>query len=419
MAAASLLLALASPSVAQPLDPEQYLPHSLEVYRWFHQHPELSLNEKQTAARLAQELRAIGMEVETGIGGHGLVALLRGRPGGPVVLYRADMDALPIQEKTGLSYASVNTGVMHACGHDLHMSCAVATLSTLAAAREQWAGTVVFVGQPAEEVGAGARAMLADPRFTKLLQSLGSPPTVGLALHDDATLPAGQVALTPGFVTANVDSVDITMHGVGGHGAAPDKGIDPIVMACDLVGALQTIVSRKLPPGTRAVVTVGSFQAGTKRNIIPPQAELQLTVRSYEQAVREKILTEIERTANGVAAAYGATVSPTFHHHREAYTPAGVNDSQWVTRLRPAFARIVGESNLIDLPPSMVGEDFSRYGEALGIPTVMFMLGASPPGSDAGLHSDRFYPDIEPALRTGSKLMVAAILEALENSGSR
>lgn len=413
-----LLLFLFSPVWAQPDLSERVdsvLPHAVELYKWFHSHPELSRKEEKTAQRLAQELRELGLDVTEGVGGFGVVAVLEGAPGGPVILYRADMDALPIQEATGLPFASQNEGVMHACGHDIHMSCAVATLSTLASMKQEWRGTILFVGQPAEEVGSGAEAVIADPKFQAILTGLGKP-KLALALHDDAVMEPGQASLIPGYVTANVDSVNITVHGRGGHGALPDQAVDPIVIGSEIVGALQTIVSRRLPPGTRAVVTVGVFQAGTKRNIIPPEAELKLTVRSYEEDTRQRILTEIRHISAQVAAAHHAPKPPTIKHYDRTYTPAGFNDRTWARKLRPVFLDYLGVSNLIDMPPRMVGEDFSEYSKRLHIPSVLFLLGASPAGPEKpGLHSDKFAPEVEPTLRTGCNLMVRLILAALED----
>ena len=392
---------------------ERVLPKALESYRWFHSHPELSKQEEKTSKRLAQELRAAGLEVIENVGGYGVIGLLKSGKRGPVVLYRADMDALPVTEATGLPFASLNKGVMHACGHDLHMSCAIGVLTLLAQNRDDWEGTILFVGQPAEEVGSGAEAILADPRFQELLAEVGNP-RLALALHDDAGLPAGQVAVTPGYVTANVDSVDITIHGKGGHGAAPDLTVDPVVIGSELVQSLQTIVSRKLPPGTRAVVTVGVFQAGTKRNIISSKAELKLTIRSYEPEIRERIVEEIERMSAQIAAAHGAPKPPTVYHHAESYTPAGFNDIKWAGKLRKLFQDELGVENVKDLPPSMVGEDFSEYSKGLKIPSVIFLLGAgAQDGSTAGLHSNKFAPQAEEALRTGIQLMRLSLLEAL------
>jgi hippurate hydrolase len=411
-----LLLLLTVASAQPSLSPELG-----ELYRWFHAHPEISNNEEKTASRLADELEKMGLQVHRGIGGHGVMAVLRGQAGGPVVLYRADMDALPIEEATGLPYASQNQGVMHACGHDIHMTVAVGALQKLSQTREDWSGTVVFIGQPAEEVGSGAEAMLADPRFHKVLQQAGGDPKFALALHDYAALPAGTAVLTPGFVTANVDSIDITVFGKGGHGAAPDTAVDPVVIGAEVVTALQTIVSRKLPPGTRAVVTVGKFQSGTKRNIIPAEARLELTVRSYEDDIRKRLIKEIERIAQGVSTAHGATRPPEVYHHAQEYTPAGFNDPEWARRLRSVFVETIGEDAVLELPPSMVGEDFSEYSRALEIPTVMFLLGAADPSKfDAGeplpaLHSDLFAPDYQKAIPVGIELVLNSLLEALQD----
>lgn len=406
-----LMLALAAPVAANPL----------ELYRWFHSHPELSHKEKQTSQRLARELKGIGLEVEQGIGGYGIMAILRGKPGGPVVLYRADMDALPVREATGLPYASQTPGVMHACGHDLHMTCAVAALGDLAKKRTQWKGTIVFVGQPAEEVGNGAKKMLLDPRFQQVLQKAGGSPRMALAIHDNSTLPVGKVSLMPGYVNANVDSVDIIVHGLGGHGAHPETTVDPIVMASEIVLQLQTIVSRRLYPGAKAVITVGKFVAGSKHNIIPPKAELALTVRSYDEKTRQKLLSEIRHISENVAASYHAPKPPEVKHDESDFTPSLYNDPKWVQRLRPLFVKKLGVQNLVSQPASMGGEDFSEFSRRLKIPGVMFSLGAVDPalvqkgGPLPGLHSDKFAPAAETAIPLGSELVQACLLEALKD----
>ncbi len=397
-----------------PQEVEKILPETVELYRWFHANPELSNQEKNTSARLAQELRQLGLEVVEGVGGYGLLGALEGGGPGPVVLYRADMDGLPIVEQTGVPYASKNTGVMHACGHDVHMSTAVGTLRVLSQNRSAWKGKVLFVGQPAEEVGQGARAMLKDPKFKAFLEKHGQP-SLALGMHDSA-LPAGQVVLTPGYVSANVDSVDIIVHGLGGHGAYPQLAIDPIVIGSETVMALQTIVSRRLPPGTKAVVTVGQFSAGTKHNIIPPEALLQLTVRSYEQTVRKKLLEEIERVARAVSAAHGAPRDPEVIH-RDEYTRAGYNDPEWSRRLAARLEKVIGQP-LTELEPTMGGEDFAEFHWELGCPGVMFVVGAlaeSYPGDRRpGLHSDMFAPLPEKTLRTSILVSVEALLEGLK-----
>ena len=398
---------------------DRHLAEMVELYRWFHAHPELSRKEKETSKRLASELKKIGLEVTEGVGGYGVLGLLRGQQGGPLILYRADMDALPILEKTGLTYASKNTGVMHGCGHDIHMTCAVSALKVMAETKSQWRGTILFVGQPAEEVGSGAEAIIADSKFQALLKELGQP-KLALALHDNASLPAGTVSVLSGFVSAYVDSVDITVFGTGGHGAYPHKTVDPIVIGAEIVGALQTIVSRRLAPGSKAVVTVGTFHAGTKRNIIGPTAKLGLTVRSYKDDIRESLIREIEVVAKGVAAAHGAPKPPKVYHHRKAATPSGFNNPEIASRLRAVFADELGEDAIRSTDPAMGGEDFSEYSRRLGIPSVMFSLGAADPekvrqGLELpGLHSDSFAPAADLTISTGARCVVRALREALE-----
>jgi amidohydrolase len=392
----------------------------ISSYEWLHQHPELPNEEAQTAAYMAERLRELGLEVHEGIGGHGLVGILRGEGGerGPVVLYRADMDALPVTEATGVPYASRHEGVMHACGHDVHMATALGTLRLLAEARDQWSGTVLFVGQPAEEIGQGARQMLADDAFMRIVAEVGTP-IAALALHTDAGIPAGKVAVSPGYVNANVDSVDIHVRGAGGHGARPHEAIDPVVIGADIIMSLQTIVSRRLPAGEPAVVTVGRFSAGTSHNIIPPDAELLLTVRSYSDETRARLLREIERVAVGVAQAYGAPEPEVTL--RDGYTPAGYNDPEWTRRLSRVFARTLGEDKLGYQPASLGGEDFGMFPRTLEVPGVQYRLGAVDPERFAqsggeglpGLHSPKFAPAAEPTLRTGVLAMTAALFEAL------
>jgi hippurate hydrolase len=392
-----------------------------KLYKWFHQNPELSDAEKNTAKKLATELRSIGLEVFEGIGGHGVVGILRGQGKGKgrVVLYRADMDGLPVVERTGLSYASRNPGVMHACGHDVHMAVALGAIRVLKALERDWAGTLIFVGQPAEEIGKGARMMLADPRFKKILKKVGRP-SLAVALHDAADLPAGQVSMRSGFVNANVDSVDIIVRGKGGHGARPHEAIDPVVIGAEIVMSLQTIVSRRLPAGTKAVVTVGKFAAGTKHNIIPPSAELLLTVRSYEDGVRNKLLSQIRRTAIQVARAHGATQDPLIKV-RDEYTPAAYNDPTWTKKLRATFTSALGAKSVHEHGPSLGGEDFGRFSRTLKIPGVMWKLGTVKASvyrrtrgkGLPGLHSDKFAPAPGPTLRTGMLTATLAIVEGL------
>ncbi len=280
----------------------------VQLYRHFHQHPELSFQEKETAARLAQELKSAGYDVTTGVGGTGVVGLLKNGPG-PTLMLRTDLDALPVTESTNLAYSSkvkvkqpsgTETGVMHACGHDIHITNLIGVARYLAANRDRWSGTLMLIGQPAEEVGNGAKKMLDDGLFEKFPK-----PDYAVALHVDGSLATGKVGYRAGFAQANVDSVDITLHGRGGHGAAPHTTVDPVVMAAKLILDLQTLVSRETNPIEPAVVTVGSIHAGTKHNIIPEDCKLQLTVRSYSDKVREHLLDGIRRKAKAVAASAG------------------------------------------------------------------------------------------------------------------
>ena len=291
-----------SPRDAVQAQVNQDYPTLFELYKNLHSHPELSFQEEKTSARVAEELRHAGYEVATGVGKYGVVAVLRNGPG-PTVLVRTDMDALPVKEQTGLAYASSVTAkapegedvpVMHACGHDINMTCVLGAARALAQLKDRWQGTLIVIGQPAEERGGGARAMLADGLFQRFPR-----PDFCVALHDDSELAAGSIGYTPGYALANVDSVDITIHGVGGHGAYPHKTKDPVVLAAQIVLALQTIVSRAVQPGEAAVVTVGSIHGGTKHNIIPDEVKLQLTVRSYTDEVRVQTLDAIKRIAGG------------------------------------------------------------------------------------------------------------------------
>lgn len=381
-------------------------------YEWFHAHPELSKQEVNTAKHLADVLRGLGLEVHEGIGGTGIVAVLKGNGPGPTVLYRADMDGLPLTEVTGLPYASQNKGVMHACGHDVHMATAVGALSVLAATRDTWSGTILFVGQPAEELGAGARAMVADRAFQKLLKKHGKP-RLAIALHDAADVPAGQVSIIEGLHHANVDGVDIIVHGKGGHGARPHETIDPVVIGAEIVMSLQTIVSRRIRPDEKAVVTVGKFEGGTKRNIIPSSATLMLTVRSYGPKMRKLLIGEIKRVATQVAKAHDAPKPPTIT--TTAGLPSCENDPEWTRTIRAAFETELGAKNVKRHEPSLGGEDFGIFGSELGIPAIMWKLGAvkaskwKRDGDHPGLHSDGWAPDPDPTLRTGIRTVVAAL----------
>jgi len=407
---------------------EESLADWLAFYKLSHTHPELSLHESQSAARVAQRFESAGIKVTKGVGGHGVVGVLTNGTG-PTVLVRGDMDALPITEETGLPYASkvVHTrpdgskvGVMHACGHDMHQTVLVATAETLAAMKDRWRGTVVFVAQPAEEIGRGSRSMIESGLFERF-----PVPDHCLALHVSHELQAGTIGYTSGWAFANVDSVDITIHGRGGHGAQPHTTIDPIVTASQLVLALQTIVSRRVDPRDTAVVTVGSIHAGTKHNIIPNEAKLQLTVRSYTDEVRKKLLDSIRQITEDTCKAAGCSTPPDIRVIDEDFTPASFNDPTLSEATAAVFRQILGEKNTIVRRPSMGGEDFGRYARHLEKPGFMFWLGvvdkprfdaAQRPGGPSlpPVHSSKFRTDPEPTIRTGVRCMTAATLNLLK-----
>ncbi len=393
------------------------------LYLDLHRNPELSLHEQQTAAKLAERMKALGYEVTTGVGGTGVVAVLRNGQGRTVLL-RTDMDALPVEEKTGLPYASqvvvksdsgTAVPVMHACGHDVHMSSWFGTAKLMATNRQRWHGTLILIGQPAEEIGTGAAAMLKDGLFTRFPK-----PDFALAIHDDPSLPAGQVGYTPGYTMASSDSVDITIFGRGGHGAQPQNTVDPIVIAARTVLALQTIVSRENNPLDPAVVTVGTIHGGTKNNIIPDEVKLQLTVRSYKPEVRKRLLASIERIAKGEALAGGAPREPLVKV--EPAANATYNDLELTKRLAATLRNTLGQANVVEIPPKMVFEDFSEFSLA-GVPSAIFLVGGVEPTKFAaaqrsstplpGLHSSLWAPDREPTLKTAITVETAELLELL------
>ncbi len=406
-----LPLILLAAAIAVPVD--AVYPELDALYRDLHAHPELSLEEKETAAKLAAKLRQAGFEVATGVGGHGVVGVLRNGDG-PTVLLRTDLDALPIREETDLPYASVREGVMHACGHDVHMTSWVGAATLLARMKDRWKGTLVMVGQPAEEIGRGARAMLEDGLFSRFPR-----PDFALALHAKAELPSGTVGWIAGPALASADSVDVVFRGRGGHGASPHRTIDPIVIGARFVTAVQSLVSRETDPLDPAVVTVGSFHAGTKHNIIPDEARLQMTVRAYKEDVRRSLLAGIARIARAEAAAAGAP-------EPEVVVADGigptVNDPALARRLVERLAGALGAERLVEVPPATVAEDFSEFGRA-GVPAVLLWLGTADPARlrDAssrgealpGLHTATFAPDREATLRTGVETLVVAALELL------
>jgi len=424
---AVILTMTGSSSTLLAEEPRAWVKENLDslitLYRHFHTHPELSYEEKETAARIAKEWRDAGFDVTTGVGKHGVVALLKNGTG-PTLMLRTDLDALPVTEQTDLVYASkvkvtgadgAEVGVMHACGHDIHMTNLVGVARYLAANKDRWRGTLMLIGQPAEERGGGARAMLSDGLFERFPK-----PDFAVALHVDSYSPAGRVAYRAGYSLANVDSVDITMNGRGGHGAYPHTTIDPIVQAAELVVSLQTIVAREIKPIEPAVITVGSIHGGTKHNIIGNQCHLQLTVRSYSDEVRTHLLAAIRRKAKGIAVAYAA---PDPVVSISEGTPSLWNDHDLTSRLVTVFKKSIGDENVTEGEPSMGGEDFSRYGKA-GVPILMFRLGSVDPQRMAryqrlkqlppSLHSPLYYPDPEETLVTGVTTMASAALELLK-----
>lgn len=416
---------------------ERRMPKLLETYIWLHQNPEISYQEEKTSAFLAQELKGLGFEVterfgryrEPGRTSYGIVAVLKNGTG-PTVMLRTDMDALPVEEKTGLPYASrVKTKndagqevpVMHACGHDIHMSSFLGTAMVLSGMRDRWKGTLVMIGQPSEERGGGARAMLEGGLYERFPR-----PDYILALHDDPTLPAGSVGMCEGFTLASVTSVDVTVRGVGGHGAMPHLAKDPIVLASELVLALQTIVSRENRPLDPAVVTVGSLHGGTKHNIIPEEVHLQITVRAYKEEVRKRILASIERIARGLAVAAGLPEErmPIIKADETEYTAATYNNPALTQRVTNTLEAALGKERVVKSDPVMAAEDFGAYSLNDAIPLCMFWLGASDPAliqknkADGtplpSLHSSQFAPIPGPTIRTGVKAMTAIVLELMK-----
>ncbi|MGV3587178.1 MAG: amidohydrolase [Adhaeribacter sp.] len=401
-------------------------PDLSKLYQHLHTNPELSFQEKNTSARIASELKVLGYTVTTNMGGYGVVGVLK-NGSGPTILIRTDLDALPILEETGLPYASKALGksddgkdvpVMQACGHDVHMTVFTGVAKTLVQFKNNWKGTLVLIGQPAEERSGGAKAMLQEGLFTKFPK-----PDYIVALHANASIPAGQVGYTEGNIMANVDAVDITVRGVGGHGAVPDKTKDPVVLASQLVLALQTIVSREISPFQPAVVTVGSIHGGTSFNVIPDEVKLQLTLRSYNDAVRNNTIASIKRICEGLARAAGMPENRLpLVTVRDQFTPFTYNDVALTRRLTASFKRVLGSDKVVETPPSMVGEDFAFYGRTdAKIPICMFWLGTVDPKKIVesktksielpGLHSSKFAPLPEPAIKTGMLAMSTAVLD--------
>jgi amidohydrolase len=422
----SLAVSACAQTLASPKEVEAVYPAAYDFYVELHQNPELSAHETQTASKLAGRLRSLGYEVTEKVGGTGIVAILK-NGSGPTVMLRTELDALPVEEKTGLPYASKvhakddagrDVPVMHACGHDLHMAALVGTADIMAHSRETWHGTLMLIGQPAEETIGGAKGMIDDGLFTRFPK-----PSVGIALHVGNSLPAGQVGITPGVYNTNSDSIRITIYGKGGHGAQPHTTIDPIVIAARTILALQTIASREIKPGEMVVVTVGYIRAGTKNNIIPDQAEFGITVRTYKADVRKQVLAAITRITNAEALAAGAPKEPLIEHFEG--TASVYNDPALAQRLRAPLETALGKENVITTEPIAPSEDYSYFIQA-GVPSLYFSLGGADPqkfaeakGSDATLpsnHSPYFAPDVDPALHAGIKAEVAVLRNLLNSS---
>jgi amidohydrolase len=426
------LLALASPAAADPVRDavKADMPSLMAIYRDLHANPELSMQEIKTAAKMAAEMKRLGFTVTNGVGKTGVVAVLRNGPG-KTLLIRADMDGLPVAELTGLPYASkvratgtegIESNVMHACGHDTHMTGWISTARRLVAMKALWSGTLVMIAQPGEERGIGAKAMLDDGLYTRFPK-----PDVAIAFHDAAQAPAGIIGYTEGYALANVDSVNITVKGIGGHGAYPHTVKDPIVIASRIVTTLQTLVSREVDPQDAAVVTVGSFHAGTKHNIIGDRAELLLTVRSFKPETRKLLLDGIHRIARAESLAAGLpeTLMPDVLIKEDEYTPATFNTQPLTGQMAKLFEMRFGKDRVVRFPPTMGGEDFSRYWLAdKSIQSMIFWVGGvsakemSAAGGDVtklpSLHSAYWAPDAETVIATASEALTGAALELLK-----
>ena len=414
------------------------LPSLLAIYKDIHSHPELSTREEKTSALVAKELRATGCEVTENFGKYdnphlkcyGVIGIMKNGTG-PIVLVRTDMDALPVEEDTGLPYASKVTAkaddgrevhVMHACGHDAHMSAFIGTARALQRLKERWSGTIVFIGQPAEETVGGARALLKAGLYNRF-----GKPDFALGFHDKADLQTGHIGVTLGYTYANVDSVDVTVRGIGGHGAYPHKTKDPIVLAAEMINAWQTIASRENNPLDPIVVTVGSIHGGTKHNIIPDEVKMQLTVRTYKSEVRDQVLKAIDQIAKGIASAGGvpADRAPIVNVLKDQFTPATYNNPDLTKRLVGVWKNVLGADNVEIVDPTMGGEDFAEYSlPDHSIPAVDFHIGAVDPEKIAqfkregkelpSLHSSKFAPVPEPTIRVGIIGMTSAVLELMK-----
>lgn len=413
---------------------EAELPSLVEIYKHLHASPELSGQELATSALLAGKLRELGYAVTDGIGkyekydwpGYGIVAVLKNGEG-PTVLVRADMDALPVEEKTGLPYASKIRGVyrdgsevpvMHACGHDVHVTSLLGAARMLARLKESWRGCLVLIGQPGEEGGGGAQAMLNDGAYRHCPR-----PDYALALHSTLQLRAGSVGYAPGDFMASFSELEVVLRGVGAHGSAPECGKDPIVMAAQLILGLQTIVSRERSPHEPAVLTVGSIHGGAASNVIPEEVRLQLSIRSYDQGVRDRTIASVRRMASGVALVAGVPEDRAPIVTVKASHPATYNDPELAERVASALRMALGDENVVRTGPKMVSEDFGSWGLSGEIPTCMFWLGASDAeafraSQESGIplpshHSPLFAPLPEPTIRAGVKALTCAALRLL------
>lgn len=425
----SLLFAFNSPKNKEVIDSnfiKNDIDYLVDFYKTRHMNPEISLEEKETSKALATELRKIGFEVTENMGGYGIVGIYKNGEG-PQILYRTDMDALPMYEKTNLDYQSKlktqysgeEVGTMHSCGHDMHMTTWLGTARAMVEMRSKWKGTLMFIGEPAEEIGAGARMMLNAGLYEKF-----GVPNYGIGLHSSPTIPAGQIGLGKGYTMANTESIDIKVFGVGAHGATPHMSIDPVVVGSMIVMELQTIVSRNLKPTESAVITVGAIKGGIKHNIIPDEVTLKLTVRTFTEEVRMMVHKRIREICKGVAIAAGlpedkmpeVTIP-------ELFTPSNYNNPDLVDRITASAETVIGKENVLYAEPQMVGEDFSMYGQTEHkVPTVLMWLGTVPEervkeGFFPGLHSPFYYPEPAKSIETGVSVMSQTLLNLL-NSGS-
>jgi len=431
---ASMIVAGVGAQTASTINPSltakvnSVYPQIQTLYMDLHQHPELSLHEVNTASKLSVRLREFGYDVTEKVGGTGVVGILRNGAGLTVML-RTELDALPVEEKTGLSYASTvhtkddaghDVPVMHACGHDVHMAAWIGTATIMAQTKQDWHGTLILVAQPAEERAMGAKNMVTDGLFTRFPK-----PDVGVALHTTNTLPAGKVGFTPEYAASNADAVNITVYGKGGHGAIPESTVDPIVIAARMILTLQTIVSRETKAGTRAIITVGYIQGGTKNNIIPDEVHLGLTVRSDTPEVRKHLLSAIERVAKAEAEAADAPKPPLVQLVES--TDALYNDPKLAGRMTQVLIQALGADNVVKESPIMASEDYSYFVEA-GVPSFYFWLGVANPvefkeAQASGVklpsnHSPFFAPDMEPSLKTAVEAELALLRNLLGKGDS-